>query len=140
MIAYVDSSVVLRVVLGQPEQLPEWGQIVTGVASRLIEVECLRSIDRLRARGFVTTEQAVVRREAVFRVLEALQLVDVSPTVLHRAGESMAAPLGPLDAIHFATALMWQEANQKPLVFATHDRELALAARGSGIRVIGVRS
>jgi hypothetical protein len=51
VIAYVDSSVVLRVVLGQPGKLAEWKSIVTGVASGLVEVECLRTLDRLRVAG-----------------------------------------------------------------------------------------
>ena len=48
MIAYLDSSVVLRVVLGQPGSLREWKAIENGVASALLEVECVRTLDRLR--------------------------------------------------------------------------------------------
>ena len=35
MIVYLDSSVLLRKVLGQPGALKEWGAIRTGVASAL---------------------------------------------------------------------------------------------------------
>jgi hypothetical protein len=49
MIAYVDSSVLLRVLLGQPNALPEWAGIDTAVGSSLVEVECLRTLDRLAA-------------------------------------------------------------------------------------------
>ena len=138
MIAYIDSSVVLRVVLGQPNALAEWPKIVTGVASGLLEVECLRTIDRLRLLGQLELEDAVTRREAVFRVLDALHLVELTAAVLHRAAQPMAVPLGSLDAIHLATAEMWREANQGDLVMATHDRALALAARSNGLRVVGV--
>jgi predicted nucleic acid-binding protein len=48
VIAYVDSSVVLRLVLGQPAALREWRTVDRGVASALVEVECLRTLDRLR--------------------------------------------------------------------------------------------
>lgn len=137
MIAYVDSSVVLRIVLGQRGKLEEWQQITVGVASGLVEVECLRTIDRLRVAGALTVEDAAVRREAVFRVLERLELVELTGAVLHRAGQPMPAPLGSLDAIHLATAEMWREARGQDLTLATHDRALALAARASGIRVIG---
>ena len=138
MIAYIDSSVVLRVVLGQPNALAEWPRIVTAVASGLLEVECLRTLDRLRLLGQLDVEDAVVRREAVFRILDALELVELTGTVLHRAAQPMAAPLGTLDAIHLASAELWREANAKDLVMATHDRALALAARGTGLKVIGV--
>lgn len=138
MIAYIDSSVVLRVVLGQPGQLAEWKRITTGVASGLIEVECLRTIDRLHVAGQLSAQVTAVRREAVYRVIEALELVELTSAVLHRAAQPMPAPMGTLDAIHLATADMWRESRQKEMVFATHDRALALGARASGFKVVGV--
>jgi predicted nucleic acid-binding protein len=138
VIAYVDSSVVLRVVLGQPGKLAEWKSIVTGVASGLVEVECLRTLDRLRVAGKLSADDAAVRREAVFHILEGLEVVELTRAVLHRAAQPMPGPLGTLDAIHLATAEMWREAKGKELLVATHDRALALAARGSGFRVAGV--
>lgn len=138
MIAYVDSSVVLRKVLNQPGQLAEWKKIVTGVTSGLLEVECLRTLDRLRVTGHLTAEDVVVRREAVYRILEALEIVELTSAVLHRAAQPIAAPLGSLDAIHLASAEAWRDARGKELLIATHDRKLALAARGSGFRVAGI--
>lgn len=138
MIAYIDSSIVLRVILGQPQALAEWPDITRGITSGLLEVECLRTIDRLRLLGQLDMEDAIVRRETVFRVLDALELVEVTGTVLRRAAQPMPAPLGTLNAIHLATAELWRETNQRELVMATHDRALALAARGCGLRVIGV--
>ena len=43
MIAYVDASVLLRILLGQRESLAEWGDIRRCVTSALTEVECLGS-------------------------------------------------------------------------------------------------
>jgi len=57
---------------------------------------------------------------------------------LRRAAQPMPIPLGTLDAVHLATALLWQETRDEDLVLATHDRALALAARASGLHVIGV--
>jgi len=51
MIAYVDASVLLRVVLRQPNALPEWTQIDRGVSSALVTTESLRTLDRLRLRA-----------------------------------------------------------------------------------------
>jgi hypothetical protein len=45
--------------------------------------------------------------------------------------------LGTLDAIHLATAMLWQESRGSSLFMATHDTALALAARASGLRVVG---
>jgi hypothetical protein len=57
--------------------------------------------------------------------------------VLSRASEPLPLPLGTLDALHLATALLWQEQTGKDLVMATHDDTLALAARSFGIETLG---
>ncbi len=101
-------------------------------------MECLRTIDRLRVRGVMSLEDAVARREAMFRILESLEVVEVTPAVLHRASQPMPAPLGTLDAMHLATADLWREVNDEELLLATHDAELALAGRSVGFRVIGI--
>lgn len=44
MIAYIDSSILLRIVLEQPNTLAEWPELTGGVASPLLSVE--RTIDR----------------------------------------------------------------------------------------------
>lgn len=138
MRAYVDSSVILRVVLGQADRLGEWEQLESGVASRLVEVECLRTLDRLRlSNARISDEDLAMRRGAVFRIIEGLQLVELSPPIVARAAQPMAAPLRSLGAIHLATAQMWRSAYGKELYFATHDRALAIAAIGDGFRVIG---
>jgi hypothetical protein len=49
----------------------------------------------------------------------------------------MPVPLGTLDAIHLATALLWRETREMDLVLANHDRALAAASRASGLRVAG---
>ena len=69
MIAYVDSSVLLRVVLGQRDALKEWGRVTRGVASALAEVECLRTLDRLRVVERHADEAIAERREAVYRLM-----------------------------------------------------------------------
>jgi len=137
VIAYVDSSVILRVVLGQPARLPEWKRIAKGVVSRLAEVECMRTMDRLRLAGNLTIEESAHRRESIYHVLEGLDLVELTSSVLHRAAQPMVAPLGTLDAIHLATAELWRETRGQEIVFATHDRALGLGARASGFKVIG---
>ena len=138
MIAYLDSSVILRVVLGQPGQLTEWASVLTGITSELAEVECLRTMDRLRHMSLLTDEESANGREAIYRIMEALEVVALSSSVMRRASQPMPAPLGTLDAIHLATADLWREDRRKSPVIATHDKALALAARASGFRIAGV--
>ena len=137
MIAYIDSSALLRVILGQEDQLAEWEEVSRAVMSTLVEVECLRTLDRLRSKEGLTPEVIAVRREAVYQVLEEATLVEITRPVLSRASQPLPAPLGTLDAIHLATALIWAESHDAGMVMATHDASLGLAARASGLRVIG---
>jgi predicted nucleic acid-binding protein len=137
VIAYLDSSVLLRIVLGQQDALAQWTEIEEGVASRLVEVECLRTLDRLRLIEGLDDREVAVRREVVYRLLDSLNIVELTRPVLARASQPMPTTLGTLDAIHLATALMWAEHAGFPLVMATHDQLLATAARASGLRVIG---
>jgi uncharacterized protein len=137
MIAYVDASVLLRLVLGQPPALREWRSIDTAVASALVEVECLRTLDRLRLRGGVSDRDLAVRREAVFELLRRFEVVEIERPVLARAALPLPTTLGTLDAIHLATAALWRESQGAELTMATHDSALATAARASGFSVIG---
>ena len=57
--------------------------------------------------------------------------------ILARASDPFPTPLGTLDALHLATALVWRERMRQPLVMATHDGGLALAARAFGLEVLG---
>lgn len=137
MIVYVDSSVALRLILGQPGRLRQWRTVERAVASQLLEVECLRTLDRLRLREVVRVAEFARHREAVFSLLEEIDLIEPSGPILTRASESFPVPLGTLDAIHLATALLWREHETAELVMATHDEALAEAARASGMPVVG---
>lgn len=137
MIAYLDASVVLRLVLGEPHRLAEWEEVEAAVASALTEVECLRTLDRLGGMDRLSVDELAERRGAVYHLLAAVDVVDVSRSVLRRASEPFPTPLGTLDALHLSTALLWREASGSPLTIATHDRALATAARASGLAVAG---
>ncbi len=56
MDAYVDSSVLLRVILGEPGRLATWANIDRAVSSELLRLECLRTIDRARIRLGLTDD------------------------------------------------------------------------------------
>src|SRR5687768_11117826 len=109
MIAYIDTSALLRVVLREPGALDDLRSYDGLVSSELIAVESARTIDRLRLQGSLTTDEAVIRVRAISDWLEAIDLVLLRPSVLSRASEPMAMPLGTLDAVHLATALIWRD-------------------------------
>jgi predicted nucleic acid-binding protein len=138
MIAYVDASVLLRFVLGQPDALPEWKQIERGVSSALVRTESLRTLDRLRVRAKLTNAEIAKRRATILAVIASLEVVDIEAVVLDRAAQPMPTELGTLDAIHLATALLWKQMKRVDLVMATHDEALAFGAHAHGLPVVGV--
>jgi predicted nucleic acid-binding protein len=109
MIAYVDASVLLRVALGQPDQLAEWHQIDQGIASALVLTESLRTLDRVRLRAKLSDIEIAKRRGTILSLIGSIELVEVDAVVLERAAQPMPTELGTLDAIHLATALLWKE-------------------------------
>jgi len=138
VIAYVDSSVLLRLAFGEPQRLKEWPEIRYGVTSALAEVETLRTLDRLRVRTSMDERQLAQRRETVFRLLEELEMVEITRAILTRASQPLPTALGTLDAIHMASAMLWRErSSDDGLVMATHDGALGLAARACGFEVLG---
>ena len=138
MNAYLDSSVILRLVLGEPGKFTEWNRTELRISSRLVEVECLRSLDRLKLGRDLPENEVVIRREALFDLLDTVELFEISRPVLKRASEPFPVALGTLDAIHLATALLWNEETGREIVMATHDKALGLASRSVGIKVLGI--
>ena len=137
MNVYVDSSVLLRVVLGEPERLSTWPAITNAVSSELIRLECLRTIDRARVRLGLDDGQVAQQRASVIEAVEAFTLIPLDRIVLERASEPFPTLLGSLDAIHLASALLARDAVEG-LTFATHDIALATAARATGFEVKGL--
>ena len=136
MTTYVDSSVLLRLVLGEAGALEDWDGIVP-VSSELIRVECLRAIDRYRLMSAFNDDTVAERRTAVIDLLSRFRLIEPSHAVLERAADPFPVSVASLDAIHLATALILRE-DSLDLSFATHDAKLGQAAQALGFRVIGV--
>jgi predicted nucleic acid-binding protein len=138
VIAYVDTSALLRLVLREPGALEDLRSCESLVSSELTVVESLRTIDRLRLQGALSAEDAASRRDTATEWLEAVDLVLLQRPILARASEPFPTPLGTLNAVHLSTALVWQDRVGRRLVMATHDRDLALAARSFGLETRGV--
>jgi uncharacterized protein len=137
VIVYIDSSILLRFVLGEPERLKEWGKIRKAISSELIRVECLRTIDRARIRFGLPPDEVAARRANALARLEAFDIIRIDRNVLERAAAPFSTLIRSLDAIHVASALMARRSHPT-LAFATHDAQLAACVRAEGFRVLGV--
>jgi len=100
-------------------------------------VEVLRAIDRSRLRGALTDIEMANVLENARMIFDHIEFVELSRSIFNRAAESFPTPLGTLDALHLCTALSLIQVRELELVFATHDSELALAARSMNFQVTG---
>ncbi|HVS31561.1 MAG TPA: hypothetical protein VMS98_08900 [Thermoanaerobaculia bacterium] len=138
MTRYLDSSVILRIILGARGALVGFRALEHVISSALAEVECLRTLDRLRLVDDIEAREIAVRRQVVYDVVNRMDIIEITAAVLVRASQPLPVPLKTLDAIHLGTAMLWREAQQEDVEIATHDEALALAARAIGFHVIGV--
>lgn len=138
MIAYLDSSVLLRLLLKAPDSLREIDEIERGVTSALTQVEILRTLDRIQLRRQLPSGGLAAMRQRAHALLEAVDVIELSPPVLRRAGDPFPTPVRTLDAIHVASALVFRDfGGAESLAFATHDTEQAECAGSLGFPILG---
>ena len=137
MKVYVDSSVLLRVILGEPRPLREWTRITEAVTSEITRVESLRVLDRLRLAGDLVDRELARRRRTLLETLDGFELVRLNRSVLDRAGDPFPTQLRTLDAVHLASAILVR-GRFPALRFATHDDDLGTAASALNFQVLGL--
>jgi predicted nucleic acid-binding protein len=135
---YVDSSVIVRVVLNAGDALPEWETLRDASSSVLLQVECLRTMDRLQFTGDIKEPNVPVTYSALHDVMSKISLLKLGDDIFERASGSFGLPLKTLDAIHLVTAITWRERINDDITFVTHDIQLAAAARAYHFPVLGV--
>ena len=135
MRAYVDTSVLLRVVLGSPNRLRSWRRITEPLSSELIRVEALRALDRARIQEDLAEAEVAKRIALVLERLESFTLAGISRRVFDRAAAQTPSPVGTLHAIHLSTAVALNR-RFPDLVLATHDEEMIEAGSALGLRVL----
>lgn len=138
MIAYIDSSVILRVLLGQRPVLKQWAEWQRAYTSELAGIEARRVIDRLRLDGALDDEGVALAHEQLARIEASIGHIRLTRTILRRAALPMATVVRTLDALHLASALVLRERRGLALSFATHDDQQATAARALGFACLGV--
>jgi predicted nucleic acid-binding protein len=140
VIVYLDTSVILRILLKESNELSEWAQIRHGITSELTTVECHRGLHRARSIGRLDDNGLALAQTYAREILNRLTKVNITPELLERAEGSLPGMLAALDAIHLVSAMTFrdrQDEEEPTLVFATHDRALAAAAESSKFEVLG---
>ena len=137
MIVYVDTSVVLRVLLHEPNPIGIWRKWDKAFTSALWRVEALRTVDRLRLIHEINDIDVADLVRDVQLTHETFAIHPVNERILLRASETFPTVVGTLDAIHLATAVSVRESVPLDYVL-THDSQLGIAAKSLGFNVMGV--
>ena len=138
MIAYLDSSVVLRKIFNEPEPFKNLAQFDSIVSSALLKTECMRVFSRLRLSGVVSQDQLLNLQGGLHILIDSLDVIFLTQEILDRAGEDFPTPLKTLDAIHYATFLIYQKSILDSVTLVTHDLALARTAKAMGMAFAGV--
>lgn len=124
---YLDTSILLARLFAEDRSPPDalWSQ--TLVASRLLEFEVFT---RVHARGATASHGGDARR-----LLDRVNLIEMSAEVLARALQPHTRPVRTLDALHLATLAFLRRRGAAPAL-ATYDQRLAAAAAGEGFALV----
>jgi predicted nucleic acid-binding protein len=136
MIVYLDTSVVLRHLLGQAEALEADGW-QRAYSSEILGLEARRVIDRIRLESALDDDGVARAHEALAHMEQSIHCMFLTRPILRRAALPMPTVVKTLDAIHLASALLFQERTGDSLTFATHDLQQATCARALGFKIIG---
>lgn len=136
IIAYLDTSVILRPLLGQGKAL-DWHNWDSAYSSEILRLETRRVLDRLRLESALDDQGLAEAHQELARIEQHIGIVPLTRIVLQRAALPMPSIVKTLDAIHLTSALLLQENKDVRLKFATHDRQQAIAATALGFEIIG---
>ena len=95
MIVYVDTSVVLRVLLHEPNPVRIWGQWNKAYGSALWRVEALRTVERLRLTHEISDIEVAELVRAIQITHETFAIHPITNQVLKRASETLRRWLEP---------------------------------------------
>lgn len=136
--AYFDTSVIVKRYVRETDSPRARGMLSRHriLTSAIAPVEAISALSRRRNSGELKDEDfdAIVARIRADR--DYWELVEVGATVLARAEELLRqAPVRTLDALHVASALVFQREVGIALPFVTADRKQGAAASSLGLRV-----
>lgn len=138
MVAYLDSSVVLRHILLGELTIHHAFACPRVVSSELLEIECRRVLHRYRLNGDLGDDGLIAAADRLDSVLEGLSIVELTSTVKSRAMAAFPVAVKTLDALHLATAVVFKEAyldsgSDEAIVVFSHDATMNRCARALGL-------
>src|SRR6185437_9980218 len=108
MKAYIDSSIILRIIFGEKNSIEVEADIEYLIASEILKIECLRTIDRMRYELRLSDDDIAMRSELLYKLMRTVRFVKLAEPIVQRASQPFPIVIKTLDAIHLSTALVWQ--------------------------------
>lgn len=137
MNAYIDSSVILRIIFGEENPLRITKDLQYTVSSEILKVECFRTIDRMRHALSLSDEEIAERFALLHKAIRTIRFVKFDDSILEKSSQPFPTVIKTLDAIHLATAILWRNQEGVPVTFLTHDKQQAMTAKAMGFEVMG---
>jgi predicted nucleic acid-binding protein len=134
---HVDASVILRIVVNAPKALRGWKAWSFPTSSALLQVECLRTLDRYQTSGELRPAEIPRSYATLHEAMSRIELLKLDEKILENAGGPFGLPLKTLDAIHLVTAIAWRDRINEEVTFVTNDNALAAAAEAYHFPVLG---
>ncbi|HDQ13806.1 MAG TPA: PIN domain-containing protein [Sediminispirochaeta sp.] len=120
MVAYVDTSVLLRHILLGDSSIKHLLACERIISSELLEIESRRVIHRYRIDGEIDDEGFVKANTRLNEILSGISLLALSSAVKKRAMGAFPVHVKTLDALHIASALVYTDTSpeQTVLIFS----------------------
>ena len=133
MIVYLDSSFVIRRLLGVGKPAEFWGKWEKAYASVLMRTECYRIANNLRLGGKLDDAGRARLGTWIETVCNAVTQIPITDNVMKRAAEAYPVEIGTLQALHLATMQELEAVHGVKCVLASDDDGLVQAAKSLGI-------
>lgn len=138
MIIYFDTSALLKQYVyesGSEDVIKLLGTANSVGTNLLTYVEMASALTRAVRMKLIPNDEARATWNDFLADWELLVRLDISEQITKRAAAlAWEYGLRGYDAMHFASALAWQEAIDAPVTLATYDRELWSAAQKAGMK------
>ena len=139
MILYLDSSALVKRHVTEPgsdqvEGIAKTAELLaTAIISRAEVSAALAKAVRV---GGLNKAQALTSLESFRKEWQNYLRLDLNESAIARADNLVwDHPLRGYDSVHLASALIWQEAMDQPVTFATYDQQLWRSAERVGLLV-----
>jgi len=132
MTVYLDSTFVMRRLLGIGKPVDFWGKWDTAYASTLMRSECFRAANMLRLNGKIDDEGRARLGSWIESVCSTVVQVPVTDAIVNRAAGAFPVAVGTLQAIHLATMQELEAVHGVKCELASADKGLVQAAKSLG--------